>query len=318
MRSVTVSDLGGGVHRITHPLPWALNHVHCYAVAGSEGWTLIDAGLGRHAEERWRAALEELGRPRVTRIVLTHYHPDHIGGSAELVRLTGAEEVLQGAYDAELARRAYTDPANFGELQRFLHEQGMPEERVSEAVSDEHALAFSPAQPTRLLEEGHVVELGDEEFAVLALPGHADGHIAFFAERSGRLIGGDVILQKITPNVGTWHDTRPDPLARYLATLRRIADLRPVLVYPGHYEPLEDAAGRAAEIEEHHRARLDVHQEALATGAVTPYEVSKRVWGAELGRHERRFALVEAISHLVRLAGLGRAEEISVGRWRAL
>jgi glyoxylase-like metal-dependent hydrolase (beta-lactamase superfamily II) len=316
--SFTVADLGGGVHRITHPLPWALNHVHCYAVAGSDGWTLIDAGLGRDAEERWCAALDQLGRPRVTRIVLTHYHPDHIGGSAALARLTGAEEVLQGARDAELARRAYTDPGNFAELERFLREQGMPSDGVSEAVSDEHALAFAPAKATRLLEEGDVVELGGEEFAVLALPGHADGHIAFFGQRSGRLFGGDVILRKITPNVGTWHDTQPDPLARYLSTLGRIADLRPAVVYPGHHEPLEDAADRAVEIQEHHRVRLDVHQEALRSGAVTPYDVSLRVWGTELGRHERRFALVEAISHLVRLARLGRAEEASTGRWRAL
>ena len=62
------------------PLPWALDHVHCYAVPGAGGWTLIDCGLGTRATLGWwREALGQLdGRP-VERVVITHYHPDHIG-----------------------------------------------------------------------------------------------------------------------------------------------------------------------------------------------------------------------------------------------
>ena len=41
-----IADLGGGVHRVTLPLPWALDHVHCYAVDDPDGWTIFDAGLG--------------------------------------------------------------------------------------------------------------------------------------------------------------------------------------------------------------------------------------------------------------------------------
>ena len=50
-----MQELGGGVHRVTQPLPWALDHVHCYAVDDAEGWTLIDCGLGTPG---YRAALE--------------------------------------------------------------------------------------------------------------------------------------------------------------------------------------------------------------------------------------------------------------------
>jgi glyoxylase-like metal-dependent hydrolase (beta-lactamase superfamily II) len=131
------------------------------------------------------------------------------------------------------------------------------------------------------------------------------------------MFGGDVLLHGITPNVGRWHDTLPDPLGRYLETLRRIGELRPAAVYPGHRRVIEDPAGRAAEIAEHHRVRIDVHEEALRDGAATPYDCVLYVWGEDLGLHERRFALVESISHLVRLAELGRAEEVETGRWRA-
>jgi glyoxylase-like metal-dependent hydrolase (beta-lactamase superfamily II) len=315
LSSVSVSDLGGGVHRVTHPLPFALNHVHSYAVSGSDGWTIIDAGLGTRAAERWREALEQLGRPRVRRVVLTHYHPDHVGGSRALVEVTGAEEVLQGSVDAEFARLMYTDPRDIAEFQEFLRTHGMPEERVTESVEHERELLVVPASPTRRLEEGDTVLLGDDEYTVLVLPGHADGHVALYDERTGRLFAGDTILLRITPNVPTWHHTQPDPLARYLATLQRIADLGPAVVYPGHYRPLDDAAGRAGEILEHHRVRLDVHEEALRSGLVTSYEVAERIWGTALSVHELRFALSEAISHLVQLTRLGRARETAPGHW---
>lgn len=317
MVSIRITDLGRGIYRVTHPLPFALDHVHCYAVAGTDGWTLIDTGLGPGGEERWRAALEQLGRPLVRSIVLTHYHPDHVGASAALARLTGAEEVLQGRSDAEVAQRMYNDPRDLAELGRFLGEHGMPAERIAESVYQERELLVPPAVPTRVLEEGDTVVLGGDEFAVLLLPGHADGHIALYDERSGRLFAGDTILHEITPNVATWHHTRPDPLARYLATLERIADLRPALVYPGHHRTIDDAAGRSLEIRAHHRVRLDAHEEALRAGAVTTYEVAERVWGKGLAVHELRFALGEAISHLARLAQLGRAAEAAPGRWRA-
>jgi glyoxylase-like metal-dependent hydrolase (beta-lactamase superfamily II) len=316
---VTVADLGGGVHRITHPLPWALNHIHCYAVEDTDGWTIIDSALASpEAEGRWREALAQLGHPRIRRIVITHYHPDHITGGAGLVRLVEPDEVVQGAYDWELTQRVYKDPDDLAKLEQYFLEQGMPPEVTTEAVEDEGYYIVPPAEPTRLVEEGDTIDLGGESFRVLHLTGHADGHIVLLGERTGRMFGGDVLLQKITPNIGLWHDTLPDPLGRYFDTLERISGLDPAVVYPGHKQVIEDAPTRAAEIREHHHLRLDAHEEALRSGAVTPYDCARRIWGDVLGRHERRFALVEAISHLVRLAVLGRAEEVEPGRWRAV
>src|SRR2546421_9344603 len=85
-----LTDLGGGVTRVTLPLPWALDHVHCYAVADADGLTIVDAGLGDPGTlARWRGALAELGGGPVRRLVITHYHPDHLRGSAPLPELTG-------------------------------------------------------------------------------------------------------------------------------------------------------------------------------------------------------------------------------------
>jgi len=142
-------------------------------------------------------------------------------------------------------------------------------------------------------------------WSVLELPGHADGHVGFL--RDGVLIGGDHLLRAISPAVGLYPDSRPDPLGDYLASLERTIELAPRIVYPGHGEPLGDAASRARELIEHHRVRLDDTAAALARRPRSAYEVSLELFGRELPQTQRRFAVAETLSHLERLVRDGRA-----------
>jgi glyoxylase-like metal-dependent hydrolase (beta-lactamase superfamily II) len=146
---------------------------------------------------------------------------------------------------------------------------------------------------------------------VLDLPGHADGHIGF--ERDGVLVAGDHLLPDISPTVGRYADSRPDPLGAYLASLQRTIELAPVLALPGHGEPIDDPAGRARELIEHHRDRLDATAAALAERPRTAYEVSLAVFERDLDPSGRRFAVAETLAHLERLAAEGRAEHAKNG-----
>jgi glyoxylase-like metal-dependent hydrolase (beta-lactamase superfamily II) len=318
MPQPTVTELEPGVVRVTMPLPWALDHVHCYALGSPDGWTLVDAGLGTpQSLVWWEDVLEVLGRPAVTQLVLTHYHPDHLGASAGLSRLTGAGQVVQGRLDRALAVAGWEE-GDDAEYERYLRHHGMPADLAAASTRAEIGVAVELAVPTRLVDEGDVVRAGGRNWRVLLVPGHADGHIALLDDEGGRLIGGDVLLDEITPNVGRWPDTAPDPLGRYLATLRRVADLAPTTVYPGHGPVIHSAATRADEIARHHDERLDIAAAALAEGAESAHEAAQAIWTDEpLGFHEQRFALVEAISHLERLAATGRAVEYRPARWRA-
>lgn len=317
MPNPIVTELEPGVVQVTMPLPWALDHVHCYALASPDGWTLVDAGLGTpQSLAWWEDVLEALGRPAVTQLVLTHYHPDHLGASAGLARLTGAGEVVQGRLDRALAVAGWEE-GDDAEYERYLTDHGMPADLAAASTRAEIGIAVELAAPTRLVDEGDVVDAGGRSWRVLHLPGHADGHIALLDDEGGRLIGGDVLLDEITPNVGRWPDTAPDPLSRYLATLRRVAHLAPTTVYPGHGPVIHTAAARVDEIAGHHDERLDIAAAALAEGAESAYDAAQAIWRDEpLGFHEQRFALVEAISHLERLAATGRAVEYRPARWR--
>jgi glyoxylase-like metal-dependent hydrolase (beta-lactamase superfamily II) len=297
-----MDELPGGIRRLTFPLPLGIRHVHCYLLPGPDGWTLVDTGLGLpEAAERWEPVLAELDGP-VVRIVVTHFHPDHAGGGEDAQALTGAR-VYQGARDYEQCESVWGRADWSERLTDYLLANGLPEPLAEELRHE--ARVFAPfirfARHPERLEEGDELD----GWRVLELPGHADGHICLL--RDGVLVAGDHLLQKITPTVGLYPDSRPDPLGDYLASLERTVELVPRLALPGHNDVVADPGGRAREIIEHHRRRLDETVAALAAGPRSAYEVSLALFGAELDASGRRFALAETLAHLERLVQEGRA-----------
>ena len=286
----TFVSLEDGVQRLTLPLPTGPKHVHCYLVDG----TLFDTGLGL-ADAPWSSVAVE-------RIAITHFHPDHVGGAAAAAGATGAP-VFQGGLDYAQCERVWGSDDWPERMAAWFTRHGVPAPVVEDLIEQGHAFAafIRYALNPELLYEGSELD----GWNVIELPGHADGHLGFL--RDGVLISGDHLLQRISPAVGLYPESRPDPLGDYLASLERTVELAPRVVYPGHGEPLCNAAERAHELIAHHRKRLDVTEAALSGGPQTAYDVSLAVFGAELGPTQRRFAVAETLSHLERLVREGRA-----------
>jgi glyoxylase-like metal-dependent hydrolase (beta-lactamase superfamily II) len=297
-----MADLPDGIRRLTFPLPMGAGHVHCYLLPGEDGWTLVDTALGSpDAQARWEPILRELGAP-VTRIVITHFHPDHAGGGEDAQASTGAQ-VLQGALDYEQCERVWGGEDWSERLADYLLANGLPES-IAEELRHE-SRTFGPfirwARDPERLSEGDEVD----GWHVLELPGHADGHICLL--RDGVLVAGDHLLGEITPTVGLYPESRPDPLADYLASLERTIELSPTLALPGHGEPVADPVSRAREIIDHHRRRLDEAAAALGPEPRSAHDVSVSIFGENLDASGRRFALAETLAHLERLVREGRA-----------
>jgi glyoxylase-like metal-dependent hydrolase (beta-lactamase superfamily II) len=139
MRAIEVTD---GIVRFTFELPLGIDHVHCYALraAGGGGWTVVDTGLGvDDAAARWEAACRELDGP-VERIVITHFHPDHVGAAAVLADLTGAP-VLQGSEDYAQCVSAWGPEREPERLIAYMLEHGLPTAAADEMRRESGELA---------------------------------------------------------------------------------------------------------------------------------------------------------------------------------
>jgi glyoxylase-like metal-dependent hydrolase (beta-lactamase superfamily II) len=289
--------------------------VHVYLLRGDDGWTAVDTGLGLpDAGAQWRGISASLGEPLV-RLVITHFHPDHVGAGADVVALTGAS-AHQGELDYAQCENVWGSLDWPERVAAWLERHGTTT-AIARDVLQQGKLArpfIRPAERPELLHEGDTLDA----WRVLDLPGHADGHIGL--ERDGVLIAGDHLLPDISPAVGRYADGSADPLGAYLGSLERTVELAPELALPGHGDPIHDPVGRARELIAHHRERLEATAAALAGGPRTAYEVSLALFPADLDASGRRFAVAETLAHLERLEREGKAshepEEEPV-RWAA-
>jgi glyoxylase-like metal-dependent hydrolase (beta-lactamase superfamily II) len=295
--------LSDGIRRVTLPLPTRPGHVHAYLIPGDGGWwTLVDTGLGLpDAKETWAAELEQAGG-RVATVFVTHFHPDHVGAAADLHELTGAP-VVQGALDYAQCELVWGNPAWSERLVDWFHLHGAPDDVTEELVGQ--SSVYRPF--IRYQRDPILVEAGEDVngWELVGAAGHADGQLCLL--RDGVLIAADHLLGRITPTVGLWPASRPDPLGDYLAALDRTIELAPRLALPGHGDPIDDPVGRAHELKEHHRVRLEEATAALSDEPQTAYELSFALFGAQLAPAGRRFAIAETLSHYERLVHEGAA-----------
>lgn len=226
-----MDTLPGGIRRLTFPLPLGIKHVHCYLLPGDDGWTLVDTGLGLpDAAARWEPVLRQLDAP-IARILVTHFHPDHAGGGEDAQALTEAR-AFQGEHDYEQCVRVWGSADWSERLADYLRAGGLPEPVARELRHESRT--FAPF--IRFARDPEPLREGDEVdgWRVLELPGHADGHLCLL--RDGVLVAGDHLLGVITPTVGLYPESRPDPLADYQASLRRTIELAHPRA-PGSWRP---------------------------------------------------------------------------------
>ena len=119
--------------------------------------------------ERIRAAADKLG-VKIEKLLITHGHIDHAGGTAKLARELGVP--IEGPQEED----------------RFWI-AGMPQQSKMFGFPDVEAF-----EPDRWLHDGDTVTVGEESFRVIHAPGHTPGHVVFFHADARLAIVGDVLF----------------------------------------------------------------------------------------------------------------------------
>ena len=310
-----VGEVMEGVYQLKVPVPFPLVFVSVYLVEGYDGWTIIDTGFDYpEGREVWEKGARQLGLNHhrdVERIVVTHFHPDHLGLARWLQERSGAPVyVLEGEIQHSHEVWDDPDPASFAE---HLVGGGMDPASAERAAAQMRAKLSLPGEMLPL-QEGEKIERGAVAPRVLHAPGHADYQLMLHDEGRNVLFAADHVMLGITPNIGLWPNTKGRPLARYLESLSGLRGLDANLVLPGHGPLFHDLNARVEELLLHHEERLDLMERALGDEPQTPFAVSRKVFRYTLSLYERCFALAESLAHLEHLALTGRAERIEDGR----
>ncbi len=275
-----------------------------------EGWEVLTAGL----------ATAGLTPSSITGIVVTHFHPDHLGMAARLRAASGAWVAL-GEHEP-LPEHWRGDPTQFVVEDRSqFADWGVPDEFLDEVSFQEETWAqmTAVAAPQRRLADGELLPVAGLQVRVLATPGHTPGSICLVDEANGLILTGDHVLPRITPHVSLEAANHADPLRDYLESLGIMGVGADMEVLPAHEYRFRGLMTRVAELRAHTLERSREVVAVLEEGeAGSVWEVSKELtWSRgfdSLRGFMLRLALAETASHLVYLAGQGRDVGILVSR----
>lgn len=307
------SKVAPSIFAIPVPIPYPFKYVNCYLIKG-DGAVLVDCALDTpEAKAALEAGLAEHGLKYadLDRVILTHHHPDHYG-LAGLIEQQGPS-VWMLDIEKERGHVFWTQAAQMHQRgQELFNRHGVTPECLGDLDNEmkQTRSRVHAAQAVNTFMDGEVLELAGMPFRAVWTPGHADGHAMLLREMDGALLAGDQVLERISPNIGIWAYSYPNPLKHYFESLEKTAALEAAVALPGHYRPIVNIAARVDELSEHHRERLAFLKGLMHKGPQTCWELSLGLFAGNLNLTQRRFAWSETLAHLEYLVGEAEATRL--------
>lgn len=295
--------VAAGVDWLCMPLPFALDHINLWLLADDDAYTAVDTGYANAAvRAAWSTLLAD--HP-LQRIIVTHFHPDHLGLAAWLSEETGAPLWMsQGEYLTGKMIHAGLAPYSVAAMVDFFRRHGLDAERAMALEQRGNAYRHGvPAIPERYrqLYAGELLRIGRHEWRTLVGHGHAPEHMSLYCEALGVLISGDMLLPRISTNIAVQTvDPDGDPLRLFLASLAALRVLpADTLVLPSHGRPFRGLHTRVTQLEAHHAERCEAVLVACAQHPYSAAELIPLLFGRDFSDpHQTMFAMGEAIAHL--------------------
>ena len=302
-----------GVQWLRIPLPMELNHINVWLLEDGDGWMLVDTGMAEDVcREAW-LALEErvLGGRRLSRVFVTHDHPDHMGLSPWLVERHGAAVWMSEYAHRSASEFLRADPeAIAGRVRAFLHSHGVDAQPGTLPGRGNHRKWFGGMPPLAASPvDGDVIEAGGGRWTVVETSGHCRGHLCLHDAARGLLISGDQVLPSISPNVSVLSSApEANPLHDFLASLQRLGECdAETLVLPSHGRPFRGLHRRLADLSAHHQQQLAELRD-FCVEPRTALDVLPTMFRRVPRGFHRLLAIGEAVAHLNYLCSRGEME----------
>lgn len=310
----SVQSVHDTVLHIAFRAAWApLGCVNAWALRDNGGWAIVDTGFSDAAtRQQWDEIIDTVLDGPVTRIICTHFHPDHIGQAGYLAQRTGAP-LHMSAVEWQRARSMVQvgETSQQSQFERHLKSSGLPED-VVEALASRRSNPLTPGFPDTFISiaDGQELKIGNTVWTAQLAGGHSPAPVILSSAEQGLVIVGDQILPRITPHVGTSaNSAEADPLGDYLQFLAAAAHWPASwLALPGHGDPFTDAGHRATAIAAHHREQLDDLFAALNTPRRC-IDVIDVLFRRKLEGMALIMGLTEAHAHLQHLVKIGKASQ---------
>ena len=267
-------EVAPGVHWIRMPLPYALDHINLWALDDGEGWAMVDTGTRTDENAQvWRELFANApDRRGLTRVFVTHMHPDHVGMAGWLTRkfnvrmwMTRLEYMSCRVMTADTGREAPPEAIEFFRLAGWS-EGAIEGYRLRFGNFGKHIHALP--ESFRRIRDGEELDIGGRRWLVVVGCGHSPEHACLYCPELKLLISGDQVLPRISSNVSV-HPTEPDadPMSEWLASLHRLKREIPddVLVLPSHNEPFRGLHARLDRLIEGQETSFVRLRRALAT-----------------------------------------------------
>ena len=314
-----VREVAPGVLWLRMPLPFALVHINLWAVRDGGGWAVFDSGVQTSdTAAAWRKLFGTggaLSTGGLTRLFVTHMHPDHVGMAGWLTRkfncrlwMTRLEYLTCRVLVADTGREAPVDGVN------FYRRAGWDDDAIESyraRFGGFGKLVHAIPDSYRRLFDDESLRIGDHDWRVVVGNGHSPEHACFHSAELKLFVSGDQVLPRISSNVSVF-PTEPDadPLGDWLSSLDKIRSQVPddVLVLPAHNEPFRGLHARLDHLSRSQHRALDRLRAALAAPK-RAVDVFGELFSRPIGSEPNLLGMAtgESIAHLNYLVRRGEA-----------
>ncbi|XP_076670339.1 endoribonuclease LACTB2 [Andrena cerasifolii] len=285
----SISRLSNRVIRILgcNPGFMTLQGTNTYLVGTGSRRILIDTGERRTATQYTKLLRQVLEEEKATieHLLITHWHPDHIGGA------NSVQDLLRTISPAVTRSTIWKLPR-------------APDDK--EPSEEEKSTNWEP------LRDEQVLEVEGAKVRVHHTPGHSTDHATLFLDNEQALFSGDCILGERTAVFEDLH--------AYIQSLRKILELQPQVIYPGHGAVIHDSVSSIKFYIEHRLRRENTILEILAENskskAMSEMDIAKHMY-TDNANIMWEAAAYNVEHHLLKLLREGKVKG-EKGKWQSI